>query len=137
MSASTPGNSTNVRITAGLAPAAMALALWAALVAILQWTGALERLQDELSMLGAFACTVAALAYGVDAELRSALQRQPAARLVAGLSCVAAAMSLHPAVVLAFAPAAVVLAAAALARALDARFRSAAAASPGAKPGAP
>ena len=137
MSASTPRNSTNVRLLNDAAPAVIGLALWSALVGILQWTGALDRLHGDLPVLALFACGVAALAYGVDTELRTALQRQSTGRLVVRMVAVIAAASLHIAAFMALAPAGVVLGAACVGRAFEARIRTAAAASPGARPGAP
>lgn len=137
MAASTRRNSTNVRFARDGAAGAIGLALWAVFVAVLHGTGGLDRLHDDLPMVVLFACAVAALAYGVDAELRGAVQRQSTARLVVRLLCVVAAMPLHVALSVALAPAAVVLAAASLARAFEARFRTTVVASPGAKPGAP
>lgn len=132
-----PRNSTNVRLLSAAAPAMVGLALWAALVAILQWTGALDRLHDDLPMVTLFACAVAALAYGVDAELRAAVQSQSTPRLAVRIAAVIAAASIHAAALVALAPAGVVLAAAGVNRMFEARLRTAAAASPGARPGAP
>ena len=137
MSPVSPRNSTNVRMQASAAPALAALALWSALVAVMQWTGALERLHDELPMLTLFACGVAALAYGVDAELRGAVNRQAPTRLAVEVAASMALASLHVAAMLALAPAGVMLGAACASRAFEARLRTMAAASPRAKPGAP
>ena len=137
MPITTSENSTNVRLLNDAAPAVIGLALWAALVATLQWSGALDRLHEELPVLTLFACAVAALAYGVDAELRAAAHGQSTARLAVRIVGVIAAASLHTAAFVALAPAGVVLAAACVNRAFEARLRTAAAASPGARPGAP
>ena len=137
MTPAAPINSTNVRLQAAAAPAVIALALWGGLIAVMQWTGALDRFHGELPMLALFACAVAALAYGVDGELRGAVNGQSTPRLAVRIATLIAAASLHIAAFVALAPAGVILGAACVNRALEARLRTGAAASPRAKPGAP
>ena len=137
MAPTAPMNSTNVRLQASAAPALIALALWSALVAAMQWTGALDRFHGELPIFALFACAVAALAYGVDGELRGAVNGQSTMRLVIRVAGLIAAASLHIAAFVALAPAGVILGAACVNRAFEARLRTGAAGSPRAKPGAP
>ena len=125
-------NSTNVRFDAGW----LALLLWALLVAALHAGGALERLGSDLAWLTAFACAVAALAYAVDAELRRAVEAMGVPSLSAAFVASTAAGVAHPAGMLAFAPAGLVLGTALVLRAFAPRVSSTAAASPGARPDA-
>lgn len=131
-----PENSTNVRFGPGreIAPALVAFVLWGLFVGLMKKTGALATLGDELPWLTAFACAVAALAYGVDAELRHALEDRRGIAMLVGIGA-ALASSLDPTAMLAFAPA-VAICVAALTAAAVARVSSAVAASPGARPDA-
>ena len=112
----------------------LALTLWACFVGTMEWSGALATVEADLGALTAFACAVAGLAYAVDAELRSALERRRGGALVAGIAA-ALASCWNPIAMLAFAPAAV---ACGLALAAPGRGRvsSAPATSPGARPDA-
>jgi hypothetical protein len=137
MSARAPSNSTNVRfLHAKAAPALLALALWTAFVALLQVAGGLSTLGRDACWLAGFACGVAALAYAVDGELRSALCGARPATLLGGEAAAIALTLAHPAGLLAFSPAAVLFSAALLLRPRALAVSSTAAASPGAKPGA-
>jgi len=136
MRANTPLNSTNVRFwlrREGAGPLLAAL-LWIALGTALAASGVLERLEGDARVLLAAACGIAALAYGVDAELRATLERaaQTSVALVFALLVCAGAW-----IALATWPVAVVLLAALVRRATRVRFSSRPAASPGARPGAP
>jgi hypothetical protein len=136
MRKNSPVNSTNVRFRLrreGAGPLLAAL-LWIALGTALAASGALERLGSDTRVLLAVACAIAALAYGVDAELRATLERAATTGVALAFTLLACAGAW---IALATWPVAVVLLAALVRRAAGVRFSSRTAASPGARPGAP
>ena len=136
MDLSHPTNITNFRISDAV-PALAAAGLWAAFAATLQAAGALERLGEDVPILAAFACAVAVLAYAVDAELRAVLDAQRGVFLAACSAGLIAGSQASAWMLLTLLPGGVVLAVALVPRAFARRLSSAAAASPGARPGAP
>ena len=131
--------STNVRswIRREGAVPLLAWVLWAAVVAGLAASGALELLHEDVALLSAFAALFALLAYGVDREVRTAIDRR------AGLAALVLAGSAawlgtgDSAAMLMGAPLAVVSAAALLRRAGSPRLSSTPGRSPGARRAAP
>ena len=133
----TPENSTNVRFEGAAAGAALAVSLWCGFIALLACTGALRTLASDIPLLAGFACAVALLAYAVDAELRSAMERQSAWLCMTAAIAAMALCAAHAALLLALSPIAVVCLAAAAMRRREPRIRPAPATSPGATRAAP